>query len=47
MMEAMFARKQFTEGVIKGITAVTGLLERHFGPGTANKNELPDEVILK
>lgn len=47
MMEAMFARKQFTEGVIQGITAVTALLELHFSAGVADKNELPDEVILK
>jgi uncharacterized membrane protein len=47
-MQAAYGNKQFLQGTVAGIEAITRLLEQHFPPGAANPNELPDRpVILK
>lgn len=46
VMEAEFRAKNFEGGVLKGITAVTRLLAKHFPPGHSHGNELPDKPVV-
>ena len=45
-MEEAFREGRFTEGLVEGIGAIGEALTREFprGPGSADANELPDEV---
>jgi uncharacterized membrane protein len=43
-LEEHFRRGEFTEGVVRGVERVGELLAAHFPRGTADENELPDEV---
>lgn len=45
-MEAEFRAGNFEGGVLKGVTAVTQLLAKHFPPGGAHRNELPDKPVV-
>ena len=45
-MEADFRRKDYEAGALRAIDAVTALLARHFPPGAANPNELPDKPAV-
>ena len=45
-MEAAFRRAEFESGVISGIQAVTQQLIGHFPAVGADKNELPDKVVM-
>ena len=46
LMEAEFRAGNFEGGVLKGVTAVTQLLAKHFPPGGAHRNELPDKPVV-
>jgi uncharacterized membrane protein len=46
LMEAEFRAGNFEGGVLKGGTAVTQLLAKHFPPGGAHRNELPDKPVV-
>lgn len=45
-METEFAAGQFERGVIDGIAAVSRELAKHFPPGGAQPNELPDKPVV-
>ena len=45
-MEEDFRQGAFERGAIKAIESVTALLARHFPPGAANPNELPDKPAV-
>jgi uncharacterized membrane protein len=45
-MEAEFRSGQFERGVIGGIAAVSRELAKHFPPGGAHPNELPDAPVV-
>jgi uncharacterized membrane protein len=45
-MEAEFRRGQFEAGVVKGISAVSNELAKHFPPQGPHRNELPDEPVV-
>lgn len=45
-METEFRAGNFEGGVLKGVTAVTQLLAKHFPPGGAHRNELPDKPVV-
>ena len=45
-MEEAFRRKAYEEGALRAIESVTALLARHFPPGAANPNELPDRPAV-
>ena len=45
-MEQSFAAGRFEEGVLKGIDAVTGILEKEYPAGGPSDNELPDEPVI-
>jgi uncharacterized OsmC-like protein len=45
-MEEAFRRGAYEEGAIRAIESVTALLARHFPPGAANPNELPDKPAV-
>ncbi|MBC9877249.1 hypothetical protein G8O24_07800 [Bradyrhizobium sp. INPA01-394B] len=45
-MEAEFRAGQFERGVIDGIAAVSRELAKHFPPGVAHPNELPDAPVV-
>lgn len=45
-MEAEFSAGQFERGVIDGIAAVSRELAKHFPPGGAHPNELPDKPVV-
>jgi len=45
-MEEAFRQGAFERGAIQAIEAVTALLARHFPPGAANPNELPDKPAV-
>ncbi|SFP92673.1 Uncharacterized membrane protein [Bradyrhizobium sp. Ghvi] len=45
-MEAAFSAGQFERGVIEGIAAVSRELAKHFPPGGAHPNELPDKPVV-
>lgn len=46
IMESHFRLGNFEIGSLAGIEAVTGLLARHFPPGTHNPDELPNKPTL-
>ena len=43
-MEGHFRKREFTEGVVRGIERVAEVLARHFPRKSADSNELSDEV---
>jgi uncharacterized membrane protein len=45
-MEAAFRAGEFEAGTVAGIREITALLARHFPPGGADANELPDRPIV-
>ena len=45
-MERAFKAGQFEAGALDAIHAVTAILARHFPPGAANPNELPDKPAV-
>ena len=45
-MESEFRKKNYEAGALGAIAAVTALLARHFPPGAANPNELPDKPAV-
>ncbi|MBR0724045.1 TPM domain-containing protein [Bradyrhizobium manausense] len=45
-MEFAFSAGQFERGVIDGIAAVSRELAKHFPPGGAHPNELPDKPVV-
>lgn len=45
-MEAAFRDGRYEEGVLAGIREITALLARHFPPGEANPDELPDRPVV-
>jgi hypothetical protein len=45
-MEEAFRRGDYEGGAIAGIREVTALLARHFPPGAANPDELPDRPVV-
>ena len=45
-MEQAFKRRQFAEGALQAIEAITRLLARHFPPRGGNPNELPDKPVV-
>lgn len=45
-METAFREGSYEAGAVAGIEAITALLARHFPPGAANPDELPDRPIL-
>lgn len=46
LMERHFRAGDFRAGIFEGIRRVTGLLERHFPPGSENPDELPNQPVL-
>ena len=46
VMEAHFRERHFEEGALAGLRAVSSLLQRHFPPGSATRNELPDRPLM-
>lgn len=46
VMEAHFRERHFEEGALAGLRAVSSLLQRHFPPGSAPRNELPDRPLM-
>jgi uncharacterized membrane protein len=45
-METAFRAGKFESGTVEGIREITALLARHFPPGDANANELPDQPVV-
>ena len=45
-MEQAFKQRQYAEGALRAIEAITGLLARHFPPRGRNPNELPDKPVV-
>ncbi|MGH8619640.1 MAG: TPM domain-containing protein [Burkholderiales bacterium] len=45
-METAFRSGHYQAGAVAGIEAITALLARHFPPGPANPDELPDRPVL-
>ena len=45
-METAFRAGEFEAGTLRGIAEITALLARHFPPGGANPNELPDQPVV-
>lgn len=45
-METEFRAGHFPAAVIAGVKATGALMARHFPPGTADRNELPDAPVL-
>jgi uncharacterized membrane protein len=45
-MEADFRKERFEAGVINGIEVVSRQLAKHFPPGAAHPNELPDSPVV-
>ncbi len=46
LMEGHFRDARFEQGALAGVRAVSQLLARHFPPGTAPRNELPNRPAL-
>lgn len=46
LIEEHFRAGRFREGAVTGIASVGALLERHFPPLRADRNELPDQATL-
>lgn len=45
-MEEAFRRGEYLEGSLRAVESVTHILARHFPPGAANPNELPDRPAV-
>ena len=45
-MEQAFKQHRYEAGALQAIAAVTDILARHFPPGAANPNELPDKPAV-
>ena len=45
-MERAFRQNQFEQGALDAIQSVTAILGRHFPPGGAHPNELPDKPAV-
>ena len=45
-MESRFGKREYLEGALQAIDAVTRILERHFPARGANPNELPDKPVV-
>ena len=45
-MELSFKQNKFEQGALEAIQSVTRILARHFPPGAANPNELPDRPAV-
>ena len=45
-MEDRFRRREYLEGSLEAIEAVTRILERHFPARGTNPNELPDKPVI-
>jgi uncharacterized membrane protein len=45
-MEAEFRAGRFEAGALAGIRGVSALVARHFPPGDAERNELPDTPVV-
>ncbi|MCX7138460.1 MAG: TPM domain-containing protein [Proteobacteria bacterium] len=45
-MEEAFRAGRFEQGTLTAVTEITALLARHFPPGGANPNELPDRPVV-
>ena len=45
-MEGFFGNRQYPEGALEAIEAVTAILARHFPPRVRNPNELPDKPVV-
>jgi TPM domain len=45
-MERAFRADRYEEGALEAIGTVTAILARHFPPGAANPNELPDKPVV-
>jgi uncharacterized membrane protein len=46
MMQAEFRAGRFEDGGVKGVTALSALLRKHFRADGKNSNELPDKPLL-
>jgi uncharacterized membrane protein len=46
LMEEHFRAGRFEAGAVAGVSAVGELLARHFPPGVADRNELPNQPTL-
>jgi len=45
-MERAFRAHRYEQGALEAIGTVTAILARHFPPGAANPNELPDKPVV-
>jgi uncharacterized membrane protein YgcG len=45
-MERAFKAHRYEQGALEAIGTVTAILARHFPPGAANPNELPDKPVV-
>ena len=45
-MEEAFRAGRFEQGALTAVAEITALLARHFPPGGANPNELPDRPVV-
>jgi uncharacterized membrane protein len=45
-MERAFSANRYESGALDAIGTVTAILARHFPPGAANPNELPDKPVV-
>jgi uncharacterized membrane protein len=45
-MEARFRKREYLEGALEAIEAVTGILAQHFPARGVNPNELPDKPAI-
>jgi uncharacterized membrane protein len=45
-MQDAFAKGDFEGGAVRGVQAVSGLLERHFPATGTPRNELPDRPVM-
>ncbi len=43
-IESHFRRGEFTQGVVRGVEKIGGVLAAHFPPLESGRNELPDEI---
>ena len=45
-MEGFFKKKEYLQGTLEAIEAITKILVRHFPPHGRNPNELPDKPVV-
>lgn len=45
-MEAAYGARDFHQGTLDAIAAITAVAARHFPPGPDNPNELPDRMVI-